>query len=136
MTHELKIMQEYALAKLRGEKMFEIRKNDRIFRVGDYVVYTCTDDKSLNDDLAQYTYRITYVCNYNQKKGYVVFGEEAIPGTAGAMIWRDLQAIKRQIRVISKHWGVENLAMQIASEVCKYLTALYVEKKENKGDQI
>ena len=38
--HELKIAFEYGVAKLRGEKLFEIRKNDRDFQVGDLVHYT------------------------------------------------------------------------------------------------
>ena len=35
MTHELKIYKKYLDAILNGEKMFEIRKDDRGFRVGD-----------------------------------------------------------------------------------------------------
>lgn len=35
--HELKIKAEYANAKLKGIKPFEIRKNDRDFKVGDII---------------------------------------------------------------------------------------------------
>jgi len=35
MIHELKILPEYFNAILKGDKTFEIRKNDRNFKVGD-----------------------------------------------------------------------------------------------------
>ena len=38
MTHELKIYKKYLDAILNGEKMFEIRKDDRGFRVGDILL--------------------------------------------------------------------------------------------------
>ena len=37
-THELKIRPEYFKAVVLGDKMFEIRKNDRDFKVGDIIV--------------------------------------------------------------------------------------------------
>ena len=36
--HNLKIQAQYALPKLNGDKMFEIRKNDRYYEVGDVVM--------------------------------------------------------------------------------------------------
>lgn len=38
MTHELKIQPKYFRAILDGKKNFEIRKNDRGYKVGDKVV--------------------------------------------------------------------------------------------------
>ena len=81
MTHELKILECYADAKLAGDKLFEIRDNrDRGFQKGDLVKYTVVGDigikytHELNDKL----YEITYVTNYGQKDGYVVFGEKEV----------------------------------------------------------
>lgn len=40
MTHELKILECYATAKVNGEKLFEIRDNsEHGFQKGDYVKY-------------------------------------------------------------------------------------------------
>lgn len=72
-THDLKIYKEYFEPVLDGSKTFEIRKNDRNFRVGDRIVLN-----ELQDDKKTYTGRyskgvITYVTDYAQKDGYVVF---------------------------------------------------------------
>jgi len=72
-THELKIYKEYFEPVLNESKTFEIRKNDRDYRVGDRIVLN-----ELHDDKKTYTGRyfkgvITYVTDYAQKDGYVVF---------------------------------------------------------------
>lgn len=59
--HYLKIKAEYANAKLRGDKPFEIRLNDRDFRVGDVVKYTCidssiVDEKNIEEVVSHYLY--------------------------------------------------------------------------------
>lgn len=77
MIHELKILECYATAKVHGDKLFEIRDNrDRGFQKGDYVKYKvlCNYDHVLEKKL----YEITYVTNYEQKEGYVVFGEKEV----------------------------------------------------------
>ena len=76
--HELKIKSAYAYAKLAGNKMFEIRLNDRDYKVGDIVKYTCTESNIANDKLQNKLYYITFITNYEQKDGYVVFGEKEI----------------------------------------------------------
>lgn len=38
MTHELKILPKYFEDVMTGKKNFEIRKNDRDFKVGDYLL--------------------------------------------------------------------------------------------------
>jgi ASC-1-like (ASCH) protein len=73
MTHELKIYKEYFKPVLNGSKTFEIRKNDRHYRVGDRIILS-----ELQDDKKNYTGRyfkgvITYITDYAQKDGYVVF---------------------------------------------------------------
>ena len=74
--HNLKIRAEYALLKLNGDKMFEIRKNDRNYEVGDIVLYNVIDDTELNRQFVSKFYKITYITNYAQQDGYVVFGEK------------------------------------------------------------
>lgn len=68
-THRLKINERYADAVLNGTKTFEIRKNDRNFKVGDKIVFRVIIDKGcyagavvmhpLNDAV----YRINYILN-------------------------------------------------------------------------
>lgn len=83
MTHELKIKECFADAKLRGDKLFEIRKNeDRGFQKGDLVKYMVLTDDGYWDErhpLSKKTYEITYVLHFNGiEAGYVVFGEREI----------------------------------------------------------
>lgn len=74
--HNLKIRAEYALTKLNGDKMFEIRKNDRNYEVGDIILYNVINDVELNRQFVSKFYKITYITNYAQQDGYVVFGEK------------------------------------------------------------
>lgn len=76
--HNLKIKAEYASAKLRGDKPFEIRLNDRDFQVGDVVNYTCIDSSFFNEKISKKLYYITYITNFEQKDGYVVFGDREV----------------------------------------------------------
>lgn len=82
MTHELKILQCYADAKVAGDKLFEIRNNlDRGFQKGDIVIYIVINDSYVrirNHPLNGKEYEITYVTNYEQKDGWVVFGEREV----------------------------------------------------------
>ncbi len=79
MTHELKILEVYADAKVRGDKLFEIRDNtDRGFQKGDRVKYKVSDNYGMPHKIDKKTYEITYVTNYNQRDGYVVFGEREV----------------------------------------------------------
>ena len=82
MTHELKILECYANAKLAGDKLFEIRNNlDRGFQKGDIVKYIVVNDSHVrirNHPMNSKEYEITYVTNYEQKEGWVVFGEREV----------------------------------------------------------
>lgn len=86
--HELKIAYEYGVAKLDGKKLFEIRKNDRGFKVGDLVHYTLLpiyedgtntfyEERNIKE-MDRKLYRITFITDYAQQDGYVVFGEEEV----------------------------------------------------------
>lgn len=76
--HNLKIKAEYANAKLAGNKMFEIRLNDRNYKVGDIIKYTCIDSPIVDEKISKKMYYISYISNYEQKDGYVVFGEREV----------------------------------------------------------
>lgn len=62
-THKIKIWKEFADAKLKGEKPFELRRNDRHFQVGDMVRYTVVGKtgKKIDHELDGRVYAITYV---------------------------------------------------------------------------
>lgn len=76
MIHELKTLPEYFEAVRKGDKTFELRKNDRDFKVGDHL--------ALNEwDGEKYTGRallakITYMLNPNDIMscvgGFVILG--------------------------------------------------------------
>lgn len=76
--HYLKIKAEYANAKLKGDKPFEIRLNDHNFHVGDIIRYTCIDSPIVDEKISEKLYYITYITNFEQKDGYVVFGDREV----------------------------------------------------------
>lgn len=74
-THKLKLNIKFCDEVLSGAKTFEIRKNDRNFKMGDLIEFKPVD----NDGEAGYhkvqnhTYKITYILdNWGLKEGYVV----------------------------------------------------------------
>ena len=72
MTHELKIQPDYFKAVFMGIKTFEIRKNDRGYKVGDMLIL-----KEWVPETKRYTgkmvaRKVTYITGYQQKPGYVV----------------------------------------------------------------
>jgi len=83
-THNLKIAPEYLDAQLAGIKNFEIRKNDRGYKVGDRLWLREWDG-------AEYTGRyttvyVTYITPYQQKPGYVVMSTSPLQHTSGRML--------------------------------------------------
>lgn len=77
MIHDLKILPEYYRAVIERRKTFEVRKNDRNFKVGDRVNLMEYDP----DYAGKYTGRvcqcvITYILDDTKycKKGYVILG--------------------------------------------------------------
>ena len=73
-VHELKINTEYAIAVARGEKTFEIRKNDRDFKEGDILILKEYENGKYLD--VAIVADITYILKEFQglKEGYVVLG--------------------------------------------------------------
>lgn len=79
MHHELKILTTYFPAVLDGSKPFEIRDNsDRNFQQGDTVTLNEWDGERYTGSSA--TRQITFVTDYAQQPGYVVFGMKEVPG--------------------------------------------------------
>ena len=76
--HTLKLLAEYAKAKLDGLKPFEIRVNDRDFQVGDKVRYVILGDNELAKIFENRVYEIIYITNYGQKDGHVVFTDRLV----------------------------------------------------------
>lgn len=82
MVHELKILPKYFEKVIKMEKKFEIRKDDRNFKVGDFL--------KLKEFNGEYTGRdcvveVTYKMNggeYGLEKGFCVMSIER-------MIWRN-----------------------------------------------
>ncbi|MEY8346445.1 ASCH/PUA domain-containing protein [Niallia circulans] len=73
-THHLKIQPEYFESVSKGIKSFEIRKNDRNYKVGDVLLlqeYIPSEAKFTGRVLDR---KITYITDYAQQKGYVVMG--------------------------------------------------------------
>ncbi|OSM25619.1 RNA-binding protein [Enterococcus faecalis] len=76
-THKLKIDIKYFKAILSGKKNFEIRNNDRDFKVGDTVVLQeITNDRIYTG--REVTGIITYITDFEQKDGFVVFSFELL----------------------------------------------------------
>lgn len=83
MTHELKILEDFADAVNRGDKTFEIRENDRGFQKGDrikFIVRTKNNYVTLTSHpLSNKIFEITYVINgWGLKNGFVAFGIKEI----------------------------------------------------------
>lgn len=79
MHHELKIMTAYFPRVLDGSKPFEIRYNDRNFQEGDTVTLNEWDGEHYTSRSAKR--RITFVTDYAQKPGFVVFGMKPVHET-------------------------------------------------------
>nr|UVM86303.1 MAG: protein of unknown function DUF3850 [Bacteriophage sp.] len=66
-THTLKVFIKYADAIMSGTKTFEIRKNDRNFKVGDKIVFDVVSNEGISIGAAArhplngQTYRIDYI---------------------------------------------------------------------------
>jgi DNA-directed RNA polymerase subunit E'/Rpb7 len=67
--HELKIKQEYAIEYYAGRKPWELRKNDRNFKVGDTINFTIIETGCM------YSRKIEYIFEggeYGLEKGYCI----------------------------------------------------------------
>lgn len=83
MIHEIKCLKEFFEEIIVGDKTFEVRKNDRDYKIGDYLAINEVVEDLLEDDdcLLVYTgrsalFKITYILDNTQytKPGYVILG--------------------------------------------------------------
>jgi len=77
--HELKILPEYFEAVKNGRKQFEIRKNDRDYKIGDVLHLREWTGENYTGD--SYKAEITYITDYAQKDGFVVLGIRGVEET-------------------------------------------------------
>ncbi|WP_397537824.1 ASCH/PUA domain-containing protein [Rummeliibacillus pycnus] len=71
-THSLKILPKYFAAVISGNKTFEIRKNDRGFQEGDFIVLREWNGMEFTG--GEIAKRITYITDFEQQPGFVVMG--------------------------------------------------------------
>ena len=88
--HQLKTWPEFFWPVVTGEKPFEIRKNDRDFRVGDDLELLEWDPQAESYSGKNGLFTVTYVTDFEQKPGYVVMGlKPAVGDRAQAKDLRD-----------------------------------------------
>ena len=72
MIHKLKTHPEYFEAVLQGRKNFEIRQNDRNFKVGDWLELHEYDPKTNEYTARVILTRVSYMTDFAQQPGFVV----------------------------------------------------------------
>lgn len=79
-THHLKLEEKYFSRIVNAQKSFEIRKNDRDYQVGDYIIFRLVFTE--NDEVVELgeqspLYKIIYIhTGFGMQDGYVVLGIE------------------------------------------------------------
>lgn len=79
-THALKTLPRFFTAIVQGIKTFEIRENDRDFRVNDRLILEEWDGERYTG--RRTSVRVTYMTSFEQKPGYVVMGISRLGGAA------------------------------------------------------
>jgi Domain of unknown function (DUF3850) len=72
--HKLKTWPLYFSAVRGGWKPFEIRKDDRDYKVGDVLILQCYDPATQTYNGEEEARLVTYITDYEQKPGFVVMG--------------------------------------------------------------
>lgn len=91
--HVLKILPEYFEAQKSGKKAFEIRKNDRNYKVGDYLKLNEYDPKIKKPTGRAILVEITYITDYQQKDNYVVLGTRKSNNQTNTQIINDWRKV-------------------------------------------
>lgn len=81
--HELKLWGDYAEAKQRGEKLFELREDDRGYAVGDRVRYRVVDrlEERVEHPLEEKEFEIVYILRgftRGLKENWVIWQEREV----------------------------------------------------------
>lgn len=82
MKHELKTWSEYFIAILSGEKKFEVRKNDRDYKVGDLLMLREYNNKTNTYSGAILQVKVKYILDggeFGIEEGYCVMSIEKMP---------------------------------------------------------
>jgi len=78
-VHNLKIHVSFLHAILTGHKTFEVRKNDRDFKVGDqFKLYAYDEGIDRVEKNYAFIGVITYITDFEQKDGYIVFAFDGV----------------------------------------------------------
>ncbi len=73
-SHELKCWPQYFAALFDGRKRFEIRENDRNFKIGDSLILKEYDPANGTYSGRVISFRVSYITTFGQMQGYVVMG--------------------------------------------------------------
>lgn len=73
-VHTIKCWPKFFKALKSGQKTFEIRENDRDYRVQDFLMIYEWDPDTKKYSGEMITAEITYITEFNQKDNYVVLG--------------------------------------------------------------
>lgn len=78
MIHALKTEPQYFEAVINAKKTFEVRRNDRDFRVGDYLALNELDDTREGYTGRSVLLRVTYILDDELfcKSGFIIMGFE------------------------------------------------------------
>lgn len=90
--HELKILKPFADAISRGEKTFEVRKNDRNFEAGDIVEFTVLSTETLNPEAHPINgrqYKVGYVLRFEDFPAGLSEGFAVFTITRAARKWKE-----------------------------------------------
>ena len=82
--HDLKIAPKYTDAQFAGIKNFEIRKNDRDYKIGDRLWLREWNGRDYTG--RKVTVYVTYITDYQQRDDYVVLGTNPLGTTSNRLL--------------------------------------------------
>ena len=97
MTHEIKILKHFADAVVSGVKTFEVRRNDRGYKVGDEIRFRAVDyvdghiASPIKHEINEKRYKVTYVLEefVGIPKGFCIFSIEEVREMINFEKWKD-----------------------------------------------